>query len=98
MSQQFKWLQRAEIKPGNRSLGITTHTLIDSSGIDSSGPHAFSEFVRLEIATYGTDQGFYLLHICADGTGTDTWHQTLDDALRQAEVEFRVGRSEWRDL
>lgn len=90
---QFKWLKRADIKPENRSLGVTKHTLIDGSG-----PHSFPEFVRLEIASYGPDQGFYLMHVCADGTGTDTWHETLDDAFHQAEVEFMVSRSEWEDF
>jgi hypothetical protein len=51
----------------------------------------------LEIATYGSDSGFFLFHLCADGSGTDTWHQTLDDAFHQAEFEFKVSRDEWHD-
>jgi len=87
---KLKCLKRAEIKPENRSLGAVTHTLIDDSG-----PHQFPEFVRLEIATDGS--GFYLFHVCADGSGTDTWHQTLQDALHQAEHEFNVGLNEWHE-
>ncbi len=49
-------------------------------------------FVALEIATYEPDSGFYLLHVCADGRGTDTWHETLDDAFHQAAFEFGVTR------
>jgi hypothetical protein len=52
-------------------------------------------FTRLEIATYAEQVGFYLLHICSDGQGTDAWHETLDDALDQAEFEFGVKRREW---
>jgi hypothetical protein len=52
-------------------------------------------FIRLEIATYGEEAGFYLLHLCSDGRGTDTWHATLDDALYQAEFEFGVKPDEW---
>jgi hypothetical protein len=93
MDQEFKWLKRADVKPKNRSLRVTKHTLVDSTG-----QRAFREFVRVEIASYGADQGFYLMHICADGTGTDTWHETLDDAFDQAESEFKISRDEWRDI
>jgi hypothetical protein len=92
MDQAFKRLKRAEIKPENRSLGIVRHNLIDEKG-----PHGFPQFARLEIATYGSDSGFFLFHLCADGSGTDTWHQTLDDAFHQAEFEFKVSRDEWHD-
>ena len=30
------------------------------------------------------------------GHGTDTWHQSLDDAMHQAEWEFGVARDEWK--
>jgi len=29
------------------------------------------------------------------GHGTDTWHQTLDDAFDQAQWEFGIAREEW---
>ena len=35
-------------------------------------------------------------NIWPDGTGTDTWHQNLEDALHQAEWEFGVGDHEWK--
>jgi hypothetical protein len=52
-------------------------------------------FTRLEITTYGQDAGFYLLHICSDGQGTDSWHETLEAAFDQAEFELGVKRHEW---
>lgn len=52
-------------------------------------------FARLEITTYGRESGFYSLHICSDGSGTDTWHESLDDAFDQAGFEFGVKRHEW---
>jgi hypothetical protein len=52
-------------------------------------------FVGLEIVNYGSEAGFYLLHLCADGRGTDTWHETLDDALHQTTFEFGVTSAEW---
>ncbi len=55
----------------------------------------FPPFIGLEIATYGPDDGFYLLYISPEGLGTDTWHETLNDALDQAQFEFGVKTHEW---
>jgi hypothetical protein len=39
---------------------------------------------------------FYLLHFDAQGTCfADTWHQTLEEAKRQAEFEFGISAGEW---
>lgn len=38
------------------------------------------------------------MHFCADGSGTDTWHETLEDAFHQAEWEFGVERSQWTEV
>jgi len=52
--------------------------------------------VSLAIATYPGDAGYYLFYCDADGQElTDTWHETEDDALGQAEFEFRVQPHEW---
>lgn len=92
MDQEHKCIKHAEIRPENRSIGRVRHALIDEVGSRS-----FSEFVRLEIATYGSDRGFYLFHICADGKVADTWHETLEDAIHQAEFEFEIRPDEWQD-
>ncbi len=55
--------------------------------------------VGLEIAWYPGETGYYLFYL--DGSGdvqTDTWHQTLEDAMHQAEFEFRVKPDEWEAL
>jgi hypothetical protein len=46
----------------------------------------------------GTD-GFYLISESThpDFGGGDTWHETLEDALHQAEIEFGVKASDWED-
>jgi len=44
------------------------------------------------------DGGFYLMYVPESGTGTDTWHQSIDDALHQAEWEFDVKPGEWMKL
>jgi hypothetical protein len=55
----------------------------------------FPPFARLEIAQYEGDSGFYLLYYPETGHGTDTWHQSLEDAMHQAEFEFNVKASDW---
>lgn len=57
---------------------------------------AVYDFTRLELATYAGQAGYFLLHIRSDDTGTDTWHESLEDALHQAEWEFGVRRNEWQ--
>lgn len=42
------------------------------------------------------DNGFYLLYFNAEGVClTDTWHDTLDAAKRQARFEFEISPSDW---
>jgi hypothetical protein len=55
----------------------------------------FSPFVSLEIAQYPEDSGFYLLHICSDGAVADTHHESMEEAIHQAEFEFGVQSNEW---
>jgi hypothetical protein len=55
----------------------------------------FSPFVSLEIAQYPEDSGFYLLHIRSDGAVVDTHHESMEEAIHQAEFEFGVQSNEW---
>jgi hypothetical protein len=38
------------------------------------------------------------MHHSIDGTGTDTWHESLEDVLHQGEWEFEVKPSEWIEI
>ena len=71
--------------------GNTTHKLGSPDGKQEN----FPPFVRLEIAQYEGDTGFYLLYYPEIGHGTDTWHLSLEDAMHQAEFEFNVRPNEW---
>ena len=74
----------------HRPTGATRHVV---SGKASDGAHA------LRIVRYGVEAGFYLLYL--DETGgeiTDTWHESLDDAMHQAEFEFGVKPADWAIL
>jgi hypothetical protein len=70
--------------------GRTRHTISNSAT-----QQEFPPFVRLEIAKYPGDQGWYLLHICEDGSMADTYHETVEEALHQAEWESGIQRNEW---
>ena len=82
-------IQRVKLGPHHHP-SLTTHTRSDLQGV-----RPFPPFVELEIASYPQEQGCYLFHICADGQGADTWHQSVGEAVDQAEWEFGVRPDEW---
>jgi hypothetical protein len=50
----------------------------------------------LQIARMEDDSGYYLLYLDEKGKEqTDTWHESVEAALSQAEFEFGVQASEW---
>jgi hypothetical protein len=50
----------------------------------------------LRIVQYRGEAGFYLLYLDEAGTEvTDTWHESLTDAVSQANYEFGVEPAEW---
>jgi hypothetical protein len=55
---------------------------------------------ELPIPTYveieETEEGFSLYYIGPNGECiTDTWHQTLEDAMEQAKSEFEICHKDW---
>jgi hypothetical protein len=51
---------------------------------------------ELRIVSYPDDNGYYLFY--CDGNGvemTDTYHESIERALSQAEWEFEVKPDEW---
>ena len=88
----FWSLYRVNLGSHHRQPVRTKHTLVKHAG-----KHDFAPFKTLTICTPNntTDQGYYLLYEPETGPGTDTWHQTLEDAMAQAEWEFGVTRHEW---
>ena len=52
---------------------------------------------RLTIAQLPPDEGYYLLYLDDQGNEiTDTYHESLEDALAQAKWEFDVDPDEWK--
>jgi hypothetical protein len=51
---------------------------------------------ELRIVQYPNDPGFYLLYYDRDGQEmTDTYHDSLEEAMAQAEWEFEARKGEW---
>jgi len=85
--------KRVTLGPHHLKPGRTKHTIRDGKG-----KREFAPFIALEIARYPNQPSCYLFHISENGEVADTWHQTLEEALDQAEYEFGVGRHEWVDV
>jgi hypothetical protein len=82
-------LKRVLLTDRHLQPGRTRHTI---NGAD------FQPFVSLEIVQYPNETSCYLFHIAADGNIADTWHESIEDALQQAEFEFGVQACEWTDV
>ena len=49
-----------------------------------------------QIAQYENDAGFYLFYLNEKNEiMTDTWHETIEEAMDQAEWEFRIDSKNW---
>jgi len=63
---------------------------------EATAPRAAETTIDLYIRE--THEGFFLVSESSHPhfPGGDTWHQTLDDAMSQAEFSFGVEPSEWQ--
>ena len=86
-------IKKVTLKDHHLSPGRTKHALSDGNGV-----RPFPPFTSLAITQFGGKAGYYLMHICDAHLGTDTWHETLEEALHQAEWEFGVMPEEWTDV
>ncbi len=55
-------------------------------------------FVLLQIARYPGEESCYLFHFAKSGEGTDTFHESLDQAFDGAELLYGVSRAEWVEV
>ena len=80
-------LRRVRLSPRHRPTGRTQH---HHGGVPIPPPS------QLVIAQLPPDQGYYLLYLDLQGRElTDTYHETLDRAMAQAQWEFSVEPGEW---
>jgi hypothetical protein len=81
-------LREARLDPErHKPTGNTRHHL---GGEVWEGTHA------LRIVRYPDDPGFSLLYLDEGGEEvTDTWHESMEDAVHQADFEFHVKDEDW---
>jgi hypothetical protein len=78
---------RVKLRQEHVSTGKTNHYV---GGAEMPRP------VELQIVTYGEDSGYYLFYCDAAGVEmTDTYHDTVEEAMAQAEFEFSVKPDDW---
>jgi len=52
-----------------------------------------------KIAKFDDDPGYYLLYFDADGNEmSDTYHDSVVGAMKQADFEFHIKWSDWQDV
>lgn len=83
----FAVLRTVTLKRGNEPTGRTVHR---------EGNEVLPPPTGLAIVQYPEDSGFYLLYLDAHGQEmTDTYHETIEGAMSQAEFEFNVRPPDW---
>ena len=90
---QLTTIRRVALGPYHRQparVGATIH----SEGTARPVP----PFVALQIARYPGEESCYLFHLAKDGEGTDTFHESLGEALDHAEHLYGVEKTEWVDV
>ena len=79
--------------PSHQPTGRTKHQYglpADYNPVDVPTPRSL-RIVRLE-----SEEGYYLLYCDAQGVDlTDTFHESVEDAMAQAELEFTVRPEDW---
>jgi hypothetical protein len=81
--------KRVRLGPHHHA-SLAKHTISDASR-----KREFPPFVELVIAADPGETSCYLFHVCPDGRVADTWHQSIEEAVDQAEWEFGVQPGEW---
>jgi hypothetical protein len=81
----------ARLTEGFRPTGRTRHYLgaivVDDGELE--GGTLIPAAAALAIAHYLTEDGYYLFGLDVRGdVQSDTWHETIEDALAQAEFEY----------
>ncbi len=87
---EYKVIQKIFLTKRHLATGLTKHYI---GNILLSCPY------ELRIGKYEDDPGYYLFHFDKEGKEmTDTYHDSLQEALKQAEIEFNITFDEWEIL
>ena len=91
--------RRIALKPHHQPTGKTRHTqgsLLPEGVVRGDELPTPSELL---IAQLPPDEGYYLLYLDKAGNEiTDTYHDSLEEAVAQAKWEFDVETSEWETV
>jgi hypothetical protein len=83
-------VKQVRLGPEHRPTGKTRHYL---------GAVELPPASMLRIMRYPNEPGFYLLYFDDnDNELTDTFHDTLEGAFKQAEFEYGVEPDEWQTI
>ena len=83
----YKLLQKVQLKAHHHATGKTHH-------FENQEP--ITNIAELRIVKYEDDAGYYLLYFDENQKElTDTYHESIESAHKQAEWEFQVKPSEW---
>jgi hypothetical protein len=58
-------------------------------------PKDLNDVVQLQIQGDPMGGDVLLLYEFADGSGTDTWHEDMEDAIKSAELQYNAKPSDW---
>lgn len=82
-----KLLRRVRLTSAHEPTGNTEHF---------NGDDPVPVPAELRIVQYSSDPGFYLFYCDESGSEmTDTYHDSMSEAMAQAEFEFNVQEAEW---
>ena len=86
----YSVLKQVVLGPQHRVTGKTRHY----HGTEPLPPPS-----ELRIGQCTGDPGFYLLYLDVSGKElTDTYHDSVEQAMAQADFEFAVKPSDWQDV
>lgn len=72
-----------------RPTGCTRHSTAEIVDDEVVAGEPLGPFAALAIVRYPGEDAFYLLYLDQGwNEATDSWHRTLEDAMRQAELEY----------
>lgn len=83
-------LKRVLLTTAHKPTGATRHIVGDTP---------LPQPAELRIVKYDCDSGYYLFYCDDSGSEmTDTYHDTVRQAMSQAELEFGIRPEEWLDV
>jgi hypothetical protein len=85
-------IKKVALNEGHLRPGRAKHTIKDSTGT-----REFPPFISRAIIQFPGHPCCYLMYICEDCGYADTYHESIEDAVNEAEWEFGVRPEEWAD-